>query len=117
MSALGWSGQVSKSSHALELEEGVFSWDDPAAIARSLWESARRSSQKKRTTYGSAMAMLCFYINRAGSRLTPERRAVLALAKQELRQLQRDMATHVPELIDAELSTTPTGDPQLSTGT
>jgi hypothetical protein len=35
------------------------------------------------------MAMLCFYINRAGSHLSPERRAVLQQAKTELRKLYR----------------------------
>lgn len=105
MSNARWSQQVSARSHALELETGVFSWNDPAAIAHSLWQSAQRSRQKKRTTYGSAMAMLCFYINRAGSRLSPDRRAVLAQAKQELRRLQ------------AEFSQATTGAPQLSTGT
>jgi len=31
-----WSQRVSEESHALRLEEGVFTWDDPKRIARSL---------------------------------------------------------------------------------
>ena len=31
-----WSGDVTSKSDALDLEEGVFTWDDPARIARSL---------------------------------------------------------------------------------
>ena len=84
-----WSLAVSQHSHALELEPGVFRLADPAQIALSLWRSAARSSHKKRTAYGSAMAMLCFYINRAGSNLSPERRQVLEMAKTELRRLRQ----------------------------
>jgi hypothetical protein len=82
-----WSAQVSQTSHALELEPGLFTWADPKAIALSLLQSAQASPRRKRTPYASAMAMLCFYINRAGSNLTPERRRVLESAKQELRGL------------------------------
>ena len=88
MSQQRWSQKVSQSSHALELEPGVFTQQNPAAIARSLWRSAERSPHKKRTAYGSAMAMLCFYINRAGRRLSPKRRQLLLQAKQELRNLR-----------------------------
>ncbi|MEB3172800.1 MAG: DUF3175 domain-containing protein [Cyanobacteriota bacterium] len=83
-----WSQQVSTSSHALDLEPGVFGHPDPAEIAQSLWRSAEQSQRKKRSTYGSAMAMLCFYINRAGRKLSPERRSLLTQAKWELRQLR-----------------------------
>lgn len=47
--------------------------------------AAERSRQKKRTAYGSAMAMLCCDINRARPRLSSERLAVLHQAKEELR--------------------------------
>jgi hypothetical protein len=93
MSKRLWSRKVSQSSHALALEPGVFCREDPAAIARSLWRSATLSRHKKRTAYGSAMAMLCFYINRAGSRLSPQRRQVLTQAKQELRRLRDQPST------------------------
>jgi hypothetical protein len=82
-----WSAEVTRRSHALELEPGLFTWGDPKAIARSLLQSAQCSSRRKRTPYGSAMAMLCFYINRAGCNLTAERRRVLERAKLELRGL------------------------------
>ena len=85
--ARSWSADVTRHSHALDLEPGLFTWDDPHRIAVSLLCSAARSQTRKRSSYGSAMAMLCFYINRAGSNLAPRQRLVLEQAKQELRKL------------------------------
>ena len=82
-----WSGRVTRESHALELENGVFTWQDPARIARSLQKSAEASSGRKTTPFSSAMSMLVFYINRAGSNLDDEQREVLEQAKDELRKL------------------------------
>jgi hypothetical protein len=82
-----WSARVTASSHALDLPPGLFSIRDPAAIAAALLEAAERSAGRKRSAYGSAMAMLCFYINRAGRRLAPEQRQRLESAKAELRRL------------------------------
>ena len=82
-----WSQEVSRRSDALDLEPGVFTWDDPARIARSLQRSAEASQRRKREAYASAMAMLCFYINRAGRNLSAERRTVLERSKEELRRL------------------------------
>ena len=82
-----WSRQVTESSHALDLEEGVFSWEDPAKIARSLKRSADRSERRKTTPFASAMSMLNFYINRAGSNLPSPQREILEKAKDELREL------------------------------
>lgn len=82
-----WSQRVTQGSAALDLETGVFTWDDPLAIARSLKASAEASDRRKSTPFGSAMSMLSFYINRAGSQLPPERRACLEAAKEELRAL------------------------------
>lgn len=76
-------------SQALDLEPGVFTWDDPARIARSLSRSAEASCRRRRSPYASAMAMLCFYINRAGSQLSSERRSVLERSKAELRALYK----------------------------
>lgn len=59
-----WSGYVTKHSFALDLEEGVFTFDDPKKIAHSL----------KR-------------INRAGKNLQPQRKEILEQAKEELRKL------------------------------
>lgn len=82
-----WAQAVGQRSQALDLEPGVFTWQDPARIARSLQRSAEASQRRRRPPFASAMAMLCFYINRAGRQLSPERRAVLELAKAELRRL------------------------------
>jgi len=82
-----WSAQVTHESHALELEEGVFTWDDPKRIARSLKASAEASTARKASPYRSAMSMLVFYMNRAGRNLDDSRRRVLEQAKDELRAL------------------------------
>jgi hypothetical protein len=82
-----WSQQVTVGSNALDLEPGVFTLDDPRAIARSLKRSADRSSRRKSDPFRSAMSMLSFYINRAGRGLPQERRACLEQAKDELRVL------------------------------
>lgn len=82
-----WSGKVTEASHALVLEEGVFTWKDPRRIARSLQRSAETSRQRKAAPFRSAMSMLVLYINRAGKNLDNEQLAVLQQAKQELRKL------------------------------
>ncbi len=81
-----WSGEVTKHSHALELQANVFSWRDPRAIAVSLKRSAEASRRRKSTPYQSAMSMLSFYINRAGRGLPAAQRRVLERAKDELRK-------------------------------
>jgi hypothetical protein len=82
-----WSGEVTKRSIALDLEKGVFTWDDPAKIAASLKRSAEESLRRKaKTPYQSAMSMLNFYINRAGKKLNPEKRKILEQAKVELKK-------------------------------
>ena len=82
-----WSGQVTRESRALDLEEGVFTWDDPRAIASSLRKSAEASTRRKAAPFRSAMSMLVFYINRAGRNLDRRQRSVLEQAKDELRKL------------------------------
>lgn len=82
-----WSQHVTETSNALDLEAGVFTWDDPRRIARSLKHSAERSRRRKADPFCSAMSMLNFYINRAGRQLSAERRIVLEAAKDELRAL------------------------------
>jgi hypothetical protein len=84
-----WSARVTRESHALQLEDGVFTWKDPRRIARSLKRSAEASTQRKTTPFQSAMSMLNFYINRAGKNLDPIQRQVLEQAKQELRRLYK----------------------------
>lgn len=82
-----WSGYVTKHSIALDLEKGVFTWDDPKKIAASLKNSAEASVRRKAPPFHSAMSMLNFYINRAGKNLKPHRKKVLEQAKIELRKL------------------------------
>lgn len=82
-----WSKRVTETSDALDLEEGVFTWNDPKRIAESLKRSAEASRRRKSSPFRSAMSMLVFYINRAGSNLEPEQRKVLEQAKEELRKL------------------------------
>ena len=88
MAKKNWSARVTKTSIALDLEEGVFTWDNPKKIALSLKKSADDSIRRKaRTPYQSVISMLNFYINRAGRRLKPEQKKVLEKAKEELKKL------------------------------
>lgn len=82
-----WSGYVTKHSIALDLEEGVFTWNDPQKIATSLKKSAENSLRRKASPFQSAMSMLNFYINRAGKKLPAHKKEVLEQAKIELRNL------------------------------
>ena len=82
-----WSRRVSETSNALDLDQGVFSREDPRSIARSLKRSADRSRRRKTDPFRSAMSMLNFYINRAGKNLSKPRQARLEAAKEELRRL------------------------------
>jgi hypothetical protein len=85
--ATRWSQEVTQTSNALDLELGVFSWDDPKRIARSLKGSADASERRRTSPFASAMSMLNFYINRAGTKLPPAQREILEKAKEELRAL------------------------------
>lgn len=82
-----WSARVTRESHALALDPGVFGWSDPKRIARSLKRSAERSHERKAPPFRSAMSMLVFYVNRAGRSLGQKQRRVLEAAKDELRRL------------------------------
>ncbi|HSD43830.1 MAG TPA: DUF3175 domain-containing protein [Burkholderiales bacterium] len=82
-----WSQRVTETSNALDLEPGVFALDDPRQIARSLKRSAERSRRRKTDPFRSAMSMLNFYVNRAGTQLPAAQRARLEAAKDELRAL------------------------------
>lgn len=81
-----WSHDVTEHSDALDLEQGVFTLDDPAEVARSLKRSAEKSHRRKSDPYRSAMSMLTFYINRAGKDLDKQQKRVLEDAKDELRK-------------------------------
>ena len=82
-----WSGKVTTESNALDLEKGVFTWQDPQKIALSLKQSAENSTRRKAPPFRSAMSMLVFYINRAGKNLDQDRLRILEQAKEELRKL------------------------------
>lgn len=82
-----WSGVVTRKSNALDLETGVFKLKNPKQIALSLKQSAVVSHRRKGTPFQSARSMLNFYINRAGSGLSGAQKAVLARAKNQLREL------------------------------
>jgi hypothetical protein len=82
-----WSTHVTHTSHALDLEPGVFTFSDAKQIAQSLKRSAIRSTRRKGTPFQSAMSMLNFYINRAGSNLPEKQKKILEKAKEELRKL------------------------------
>jgi hypothetical protein len=88
-----WSRRVTERSNALDLESGVFAKSSAREIASSLKRSAERSRRRKSDPYRSAMSMLTFYVNRAGTKLPATRRKKLEAAKEELRRLYHKPAT------------------------
>jgi hypothetical protein len=82
-----WSGKVTRTSDALDLEQNVFKGDNPKTIAQSLKRSAESSERRKSGPFRSAMSMLTFYINRAGKNLPKSRVRILEKAKDALRDL------------------------------
>ena len=87
MKAKYWSSEVTEKSDALDLDSGVFTWNDPKKIALSLKHSAELSTRRKSTPYQSAMSMLNFYINRAGTNLSKKQEKIIEQAKEELKKL------------------------------
>jgi len=87
MATKKWSQKITTESHALILEEGVFTWKSPKKIAKSLQQSALVSKKRKGSPLQSAMSMLTFYINRAGDKLDKDQKMILEQAKVELRKL------------------------------
>jgi putative cell wall-binding protein len=81
-----WSGDATRHSNALDLESKVFTVTSPRRIALSLKRSAEASRRRKGSPYQSAMSMLNFYINRAGTSLSAKQKNVLERAKPELRK-------------------------------
>lgn len=81
-----WSGEVTRTSNALDLERDLFKQGNARRIALLLKKSAESSKRRKGTPYQSAMSMLNFYINRAGHGLPGKQKTVLARAKGELRK-------------------------------
>lgn len=76
---------MTRHTNALDLEPNVFKLANPREIAISLKRSAEASDRRKGTPYQSAMSMLNFYINRAGTNLPQKQKHVLERAKTELR--------------------------------
>lgn len=87
-----WSNNVTRNSHALDLDEGVFTWKDPKKIVSSLIRSAKKSTRRKASVYQSSMSMLNFYINRAGKKLPSEQLEILNKAKEELKNKKEDIS-------------------------
>ena len=80
-----WSSRVTRTSNALDLDKGVFTWKNPKRIAASLKRSAEHSRRRKSGAFRSAMSMLTFYLNRGGKDLPKSQKSVLERAKDELR--------------------------------
>jgi len=87
-----WSAAVTCGSNALDLEKNVFKLTDPHRIALSFKRSAEQSHRRKGTPLQSAMSMLNFYINRAGSGLPARQKHILTHAKEELREVFHEPA-------------------------
>ncbi len=81
-----WSQAVMQTSNALDLEPNTFR-GSAEQVAAALKRSAERSRRRKSPPFRSAMSMLNFFVNRAGSNLSPDRRAVLESAKDKLREM------------------------------
>jgi len=81
-----WSAKVTQNSNALDLEPDVFKQTSARRVALSLKRSAEKSHRRKASPYQSAMSMLNFYVNRAGSNLSEKQKEVLARAKGELKK-------------------------------
>jgi len=81
-----WSGRVTRTSHAMDLEPGVFKNSDPKKIAASVKRSAESSTRRKSDPYRSAVSMISFFENRAGKNLPATKKQTLQRAKQELKR-------------------------------
>jgi hypothetical protein len=82
-----WSAAVTHGSNALNLQNGVFKLTSPRRIALSLKRSVKHSRRRKASPFQSAMSMLNFYINRAGTGLPKRQKNILTDAKQELHRV------------------------------
>jgi hypothetical protein len=81
-----WSEAVNETSNAMDTADGTFTQADPVKIARAVERDAESSTRRKSSPYRSAMSMLTFYINRAGTNLSAKQRKTLEDAKLVLRQ-------------------------------
>ena len=91
----GWFG--SSADYDAQSERGLIACPvcDSRAVAKQIMAPAVAGTKKTAVPdvsrlsepFRSAMSMLTFYINRAGSKLPPERKRTLEQAKDELRRL------------------------------
>lgn len=84
-----WSQKLSSKEGVLDLPRGLFTEKNPTEIALKLKHAADQSQRRKSEPYHSAMSMLCFYINRAGTKLSPSQKKILEIAKRELKRLYK----------------------------
>jgi hypothetical protein len=81
-----WSKEVTDHDHPFALPPGVFKSNNPDEIAAALQRSAEDPARGSGDAYRTAMSMLDFYINRAGSNLSEKERVSLDQAKTALRK-------------------------------
>ncbi|SAL82195.1 hypothetical protein AWB74_06190 [Caballeronia arvi] len=81
-----WSHHVMETSDAMDIQRDIFKTGNAQEIADSLKRSSTRSTRRKGSPFQSAMAMLNFYINRAGRNLPKSRKSTLERAKKRLRE-------------------------------
>ena len=81
-----WSKAVTEHDHPFALPPGTFTSGDPDVIAAALQHSAEDPKRGAQDAYRTAMSMLDFYINRAGSKLSGGDRVALEKAKAALRK-------------------------------
>jgi hypothetical protein len=81
-----WSKEVTDNDHPFALPPGVFKSADPDVIAAALQHSAEDPRRGSHDAFRTAMSMLDFYINRAGSNLSTADRSALEKAKVALRK-------------------------------
>jgi hypothetical protein len=82
-----WSKKVTETSNAMDLEQDIFKSKDPKKIAASVKHSAEKSKRKKAGPFQSAMSIINFCENRAGSNLSATQKQTLDRSKNELRKL------------------------------
>ena len=81
-----WSKEVTEHDHPFALPAGIFKSADPDVIAAALQHSAEDPKRGAHDAYRTAMSMLDFYINRAGTNLSAGDRTSLEQAKVALRK-------------------------------
>lgn len=81
-----WSKEVTEHDHPFALPPGLFKSNDPDAIAAALQRSAEDPRRKTDDPFRTAMSMLDFYMNRAGTNLSAADRNALEKAKTALRK-------------------------------